>query len=90
MRFSARLIIPTGSRVINKEIKVHLSPTCTICLLLIWFPLEYGGVHICIWHLLEGDDEYCLGCSIGTGSCPLCPINSFKQLDSDWSGLRVK
>lgn len=47
------LIIAGGFMVINKGIKVCLSPTCTICLGLIWFLLEYGGVSICLWHLLD-------------------------------------
>lgn len=44
------LIISTGVRVINKDIKIHLAPACPITLVLIWFPLEHGGVNIRILH----------------------------------------
>lgn len=45
------LIISSGLRVINKEIKVPLA--CPISLVLIWFLLEHGGVNVCIWHLVD-------------------------------------
>lgn len=47
------LIITTGFMMINKEIKVPLAPACPISLVLIWFPLEHGGVNVCIWHLVD-------------------------------------